>query len=126
MAKQYDGQDPLFKAYDNMSASQYLFVKMNGDDIVDVCSGATDIILGVLQTEGTAGRGVLVRVDGHTKIILGETVTAGTLLSTDSAGKAVAITAGSDTTTYVGGICTKGGDADDVGEMVLQSRGRGA
>ena len=126
MAKQYDGQDPSFKAYDNMSASQYLFVVMNGDDIVDVCGAITDVIVGVLQTEGTAGQAVDVRIDGHTKIIFGETATAGNLLSTDANGKAIPITAGGDTTTYVAGICTKGGDADDVGEMILQSRGRGA
>lgn len=126
MAKQYDGQDPSFKAYDNMSSSQYLFVKMNGDDTVDVCGAITDVIVGVLQTEGTAGQAVDVRIDGHSKIIFGETVTAGQLLSTDAAGKAISITAGGDTTTYVAGICTKGGDADDVGEMILQSRGRGA
>ena len=126
MAKQFDGQDPSFKAYDDLSSSQYLFVNMEGDNIVDVCGAITDVIVGVLQTEGTTGQGVVVRIDGHTKIILGETVTAGALLSTSTAGKALAITAGADTTAYVAGICTLGGDADDVGEMVLQSRGRGA
>ena len=126
MAKQYDGQDPSFKAYDDLSSSQYLFVNMEGDDIVDVCGAITDVIVGVLQTEGTTGQGVVVRIDGHTKIILGETVTAGALLSTNSSGKAIAITAGADVTTYVAGICTVGGDADDAGEMILQSRGRGA
>jgi len=126
MAKQYDGQDPSFKAYDDLSSSQYLFVNMEGDDIVDVCGAVTDVIVGVLQTEGTTGQGVVVRVDGHTKIILGETVTAGQLLSTSTAGKALGIAAGSDTTTYIAGICTVGGDLNDVGEMILQSRGRGA
>ena len=127
MAKQFDGQDPSFKAYDDLSSSQYLFVVMNGDDIVDVCGAITDVIVGVLQTEGTTGQGVVVRVDGHTKIIFGEdSVTAGALLSTDAAGKAISVTAGGDTTTYVGGICTKGGDTDEIGEMILQSRGRGA
>jgi len=126
MAKQYDGQDPSFKAYDDLSSSQYLFVNMEGDDIVDVCGAVTDVIVGVLQTEGTTGQGVVVRVDGHTKIILGETVTAGQLLSTSTAGKALAIAAGSDTTAYIAGICTVGGDLNDAGEMILQSRGRGA
>ncbi len=126
MAKQFDGQDPSFKAYDDLSSSQYLFVVMNGDDIVDVCGAITDVIVGVLQTEGVTGEGVVVRVDGHTKIIFGETATAGQSLSTDANGKAIPITMGGDTTTYVAGICTKGGDADDVGEMLLQSRGRAA
>ena len=90
MAKQFDGQDPSFKAYDDLSSSQYLFVVMNGDDIVDVCGAITDVIVGVLQTEGVTGEGVVVRVDGHTKIIFGEnSVTAGALLSTDAAGKAI-------------------------------------
>ena len=127
MAKQYDGQDVSFKAYDSMSSSQFLFVKATSTaDTVDVCSAVTDLILGVLQDEGTTGQGVGVRLFGHTKIVLGTTVAAGALVGTTTAGKAVTVTAGSDTTTYRAGICTKGGDADEIGEMVLLPSGRNA
>jgi hypothetical protein len=126
MAKQYEGQDVSFKAYDNMGTSEYLFVKIAAEDTVDVCSGTTDVILGVLQDEGTTGQGVGVRLYGHTKIILGETVSAGAILGTDTSGRGVAVVAGTDTTTYRAGICTKGGDTSEVGEMVLIPGGRNA
>lgn len=127
MAKQYDGQDVSFKAYDNMGTSEYLFVKATSTaDTVDVCSAATDVVLGVLQDEGTTGQGVGVRLFGHTKIILGETVAAGAILGPDTSGRGVAVVAGTDTTTYRAGICTVGGDVSDVGEMVLIPGGRNA
>ena len=126
MAKQYDGQDVSFKAYDSMATSEYLFVKIVADDTVDVCSAATDVVFGVLQDEGTTGQGVGVRLFGHTKIILGETVSAGAILGPDTSGRGVAVVAGTDTTTYHAGKCTVGGDVGDVGEMVLMPGGRNA
>ena len=127
MAKQYDGQDVSFKAHDSMATSQYLFVKATSvKDTVDVCSAVTDVILGVLQDEGTTGQGVGVRLYGHTKIVLGDTVAAGAEVSTDTSGRAVAITAGSDTTTYRAGVCTAGGAVGEIGEMVLIPGGRNA
>jgi hypothetical protein len=125
MAKQYDGQDVSFKAYDSMATSQFLFVKATSTaDTVDVCSAVTDVILGVLQDEGTTGQGVGVRLFGHTKVVLGETVAAGAVIGTSTGGKAVAVVAGTDTTTYRAGICTKGGDVNEIGEMVLLPSGR--
>ena len=110
-----------------MGTSEYLFVKATSTaDTVDVCSAATDVVLGVLQDEGTTGQGVGVRLFGHTKIILGETVAAGAILGPDTSGRGVAVVAGTDTTTYRAGICTVGGDVSDVGEMVLIPGGRNA
>lgn len=127
MAKQYDGQDVSFKAYDSMSSSQFLFVKATSTaDTIDVCSAVTDIILGVLQDEGTTGQGLGVRLFGHTKIVLGDTVASNTVVGTDTSGRAVTVTAGSDTTTYRAGICTKGGAVGEIGEMVLLPSGRNA
>ena len=126
MAKQHDGQDPSFKAKDDMSSSQFRFAKIDGttDDQVDICDGTADLMIGVLQDTGVTGQGVIIRVYGHTKIVLGTTITAGQLLGTDNAGRATPLTPA--TTEYVAGICTVGGAVNEIGEMILQSRGRAA
>ena len=124
MAKQYEGTDIPLKAYDDMSDYAYYFVAMNGNDIADVCSGATDVVVGVLQHGGTTGQGCSVRIAGHTKITLGETVTAGQLVGTSTTGTADTVVAGTDTTVYVAGICTVGGSSGEIGEMILLPRGR--
>jgi hypothetical protein len=127
MAKQYDGQDVSFKCYDDMSSSQFRFVTHTGTkDTVDVCSAITDVILGVLQEAGTVGQGKGVRIFGHTKILLGETVAAGAVMGTDNVGRGISVAPGSDTTVYRAGICTAGGDAGEIGEMVLIPAGRNA
>jgi len=127
MAKQFDGQDPSFKAYDSVTASQFRFVRMRGNDIVDVCSATTDVMVGVLQTKGTTGQGVAIRTRGHTKIVLGTTITAGQLLGTDNVGRATPLTVGNGgSSAYIAGICTVGGAVNEIGEMILQSRGRAA
>ena len=120
MAKQYVGLDAPFKAHDDMSDAQYYFVTLTAvADTVDVCSAITDPICGVAQHGGTTGAGVSVRFLGHTKITLGETVGADDLVGTDNTGRAIIITAGTDTTVYIAGKCTKGGDVNEVGEMIL-------
>ncbi|MFA5379002.1 MAG: hypothetical protein WC455_24825 [Dehalococcoidia bacterium] len=126
MATQYEGFDIPLKAYDDMSTSQYLFVKMNGNGIADVCAAATDIVLGVLQDEGTTGQGVTVRTMGYSKISLSAVVAAGALVGTTTEGKAVTITAGSSTTAYIAGQCVVGGNTGEIGEISLYPAGRAA
>jgi phenylacetate-coenzyme A ligase PaaK-like adenylate-forming protein len=128
MAKQYEGFDVPFTAKDDMSSKQYYFVQVDGttDDQVDVCSAITDVILGITQTTGTTGAGVSVRVTGHSQLTMGESVNAGSLIGTDTSGRGVAITAGSDTTQYVAARCVKGADTNELGEVVLTLGGRAA
>jgi len=126
MAKQFSGIDVPMAAYDDLSSSQWLFVKMNGNDTVDACSAATDIVMGVLQDEASTGRGVNVRVLGHSKVYLGGVVAAGDLVGTYTDAKAVKITAGTSTTAYVAGRCVVGGNTGEVGEIVLIPGGRAA
>jgi len=126
MAKQFDGIDVPMAAYDDLSSSQWLFVKMNGNDTADACSAATDVVVGVLQDEGSTGQGVSVRVAGHTKVYLAATVAAGALVGTHTDAKATTITAGTSTTAYIAGRCVVGGDAGDVGEIILLPGGRAA
>lgn len=126
MAKQFSGIDIPMKAYDDLSSSQWLFVKMNGNDTADLCGAATDIVMGILQDEGSTGQGITVRTVGHSKVYLGGVVAAGDLVGTDSAGKAVKITAGTSTTAYVAGRCVVGGNTGEVGEINLNPSGRAA
>lgn len=126
MAKQYGGIDIALAAYDDLSSSQWLFVKMNGNDTADLCSAATDVVIGVLQDEGSTGQGLNVRVMGHSKVYLAATVAAGALVGTHTDGRATTITAGTSTTAYVAGRCIVGGDTGDVGEIVLIPSGRAA
>lgn len=128
MAKQRDGIDVTMKAGGDMSAKQYYFVKMIAtDDVVTTCTATTSIIFGVQQNKPAAdGRECLVRVLGHSKIMAGATIAADDLLSTTARGSAVTVTAGSDTTTYIAGICTVGASSSSIGEMVVNTIGRAA
>ncbi len=128
MAKQYVGFDVPMKAKDDMSSAQYYIVMVDGStaDQVDVCSAITDLPLGVLQTTGTTGAGVSVRILGHSKVKLGEVVAAGAQLGQDTSGLAIAIVAGTDTTAYSLGICTKGGNTNEIGEVVIKPVARAA
>ena len=126
MAKQYSGFDISMAAYDDLSSSQWLFVKMNGNGTADACDGATDATIGVLQDEASTGKGVNVRVVGHSKVKLGGVVTAGDLVGTDTSARAVKITAGTSTTAYVAGRCVVGGNTNEIGEILLIPGGRAA
>lgn len=127
MAKQFDGVDVSFKAYDDLSTKQFYLATMTSTaDTVDMADAVTEKLLGVIQVGGTTGKAVSVRVAGHSKVILGAVVAAGASLTTDTSGRAVTQTAGSDTTTYLLGVCTKGGNTNEIGECVVAAGGRGA
>lgn len=126
MAKQFSGIDVPMKAHDDLSAAQWLFVKMSANETADACTAVTDILIGVLQDEGSTGQGLTVRVLGHTKVYLGGVVAAGDLVGTHTDAKAVKITAGTSTTAYVAGRCVVGGNTGEVGEIVLIPGGRAA
>jgi len=119
MAQQYIGLDVPFKASGSMSSPAYYFVKMNADNVVDVCSATTDIAIGISQTAGVADQSISIRVSGHTKITLSETVAIGQLICPSSSGTAEVVVASSDDDVYVAGVCTVGGDAGEIGAMVI-------
>lgn len=127
MAKQYDGQDVTFLAGEDLSAKRYYIVKMSANGAVVACSAATDVPVGILQTGAPSGKEVLVRVIGHSKVVAGDGLSAGNVISTTNAGKAQAITVGTDTTRYILGIVTHGAGADgNVAECVILPTGRAA
>lgn len=122
MSKQLEGFDVTLKAEQDISTKQYYFVEQTStDEQIDVADGATDVIIGVLQNKpDDTGKEALVRILGHSKVVAGEdSISAGNVLGTTARGSAQAIAAGTDTTTYILGICTKGGASSEVIEMVL-------
>ncbi len=100
----------------DLSAAQYKFVKLNSSGQAVVCSSATDIPIGVLQNDPASGAEAEVLVIGGTKIIAGAAIAEGAQVGTSTAGKAVALVAGTDTTKYVAGALLTESGAD--GEIV--------
>ena len=85
----------------DLSAKQYHFVKLDSAGKAAVVTAITDRPIGVLQNAPTAGQEAEVLVVGGTKLVAGEAVTEGAVISTTSAGKADSITVGSATTQYI-------------------------
>lgn len=84
----------------------FKFVKLSADRTVVLCSGATDVPIGVLQAPtptSATGQAVTVCAIGLTKLQADASLTAGQAIGTSSDGQADAKTLGSDTTEYVVG-----------------------
>lgn len=85
----------------DLSAKQYHFVKLDSAGKAAVVAANTDRPIGVLQNAPLAGQEAEVLVVGGTKLVAGEAVTEGAVISTTSTGKADSIAVGSATTQYI-------------------------
>jgi hypothetical protein len=85
----------------DLSAKQYHFVKLDSAGKAAAIAANTDRAIGVLQNAPLAGQEAEVLVVGGTKLVAGEAVAEGAVLSTTSAGKADSIAVGSATTQYI-------------------------
>jgi len=104
----------------DLSAKQYTFVKLDSSGTVVAAAAATDIPIGVLQNAPTSGQEAEVLVVGGTKLVAGAAIGEGALVGTSSAGKAVALVAGTDTTKYVvGTLLTESGADGNVVTAVI-------
>lgn len=119
----YKGSQPFkitLEAGADLSSSQYYFVKLNASGKAVVCSGATDIPVGVLQNNPTSGQAAEIVVVGLTKVSSNAALAIGDLIGTSSDGQADAKTAGTDTTEYVvGTVLTTTGAAGVVGSVLV-------
>ena len=90
--------DESFVAENDLSTTgQYRFVELSGADQVDVCDGATDRAIGVLQNKPKAGAAATVRELGITKVISGGALSSRMLtVGTDNQGRAVSKTTDAD------------------------------
>ena len=119
----YKGSQPLklsLAAGADLSTKQYYFVKLDGSGNAVVCSGATDIPVGVLQNKPTSGQMAELVVLGITKISADAALSIGDLIGTSSDGQADAKTSGTDTTEYVvGRMLTATGAAAVIGTAIV-------
>ena len=115
-----------FTASADLSAKQYHFVKMSGDDTVTVCAAITDVPVGVLQNAPASGGAAEVALFGVTKVVADGTLAAGNLIGTSADGQADAIAAGVDTTVYVMGHAVSAASAGETATMILNPSGRAA
>ena len=111
--------DLSFPAGADLSAKQYNFVKLNTSGQVILAAAITDNVIGVLQNAPTATQAALVRLYGVTKVVLNATLTAGTVVSSDANGKAIAAAA----TSVEVGTLLSGGNASEQAALFLQHRG---
>jgi hypothetical protein len=96
----------------DLSTKQYTFVKLDSSGQAVAAAAATDIVIGVLQNAPTSGQEAEVLVIGGTKIVAGAAIGESAQIGTGSTGKAVALTAGTDTTKYVVGTLLTESAAD--------------
>lgn len=101
----------------SLAAQQFHFVKLSADNTVVVCSGVTDVPVGVLQNDpDAAGKAAEVMIYGVTKLQVGAVaLTYGLAVGTNATGEAVTELVGETTHYNVGrviegavasGICT--------------------
>jgi hypothetical protein len=124
MAKQFSGIDISLLMGADLSAKANHFVEMSANDTVTVCNAITDVPLGVLQVGAATSQAGIVRITGHTKVKAAEVLAAGNLVGTHTDGTALVVTAGTSTTAYIAGVCTKGANTGEIAEIVLLSASR--
>jgi hypothetical protein len=104
----------------DLSAKQFYFVKISGDNTVTVCAAATDKPIGVLQNAPTSGQEAEVTCIGQTKVSADAGLTAGALIGTSGDGQADPKTPGTDTTEYVVGAVISGvSNAAELATVVI-------
>lgn len=104
----------------DLSSSQYRLVKLDTSGNAVLCSGTTDIPVGVLQNNPTSGKVAEVTVIGYTKISADTSLAIGDLFGTSADGQATPLVAGTDTTKYViGRMLTAAGAAGVVGSALV-------
>ena len=105
-----------FKAAGDLSTKQYYYMKLDSNGRVTVCTGATDLPIGVLQNKPDAlDKPAEVMIVGVTKVSADAALTIPSQIGTSSDGQADAKTVGTDTTEYaVGQILEAAAAAGDL------------
>lgn len=110
-----------FTASADLSAKQYHFVKMSGNNTVTVCAAITDVPIGILQNSPASGGAAEVCLFGISKVVADGTLAAGNVIGTSADGQADAIAAGTDTTVYTMGIALNAASAGETVEMFVNA-----
>lgn len=123
MSTEVTGPNRSFKSTNDLSAKQYFIVKLSSGNVV-LASAATDVLLGVLKNKPKASENAdvqLVNSQGTCKVKAGGSITAGNMITSDSAGKAVATTT---TGNYILGMALEDAATDDVFEFMPMGHAR--
>lgn len=98
----------------------YYAVKLSADQTVVVCAATTDKPMGVAQEGASSGGMLTVMIIGETKVIADAALAVGDLVGTAADGQIAPYVAGTDTTKYCMGQCTKAaGNAGEVGSAII-------
>ena len=87
MARQFSGIDISLIAAADYSAKQYYFMTATTGGKCTL-AGANEKVIGVLQNKPESGEVAIVRVAGTSKVYMGETLTAGEVVTSTAAGDA--------------------------------------
>jgi len=105
--------DLTFKAAADLSDYQFHFVKISADHTVNLC-GANERAIGILQNEpDAANESATVRVLGVSKLVAGEGIAVGKMITSKSDGHGEVADAASE---WVGALALKA--ASDSGDII--------
>ena len=107
----------------DLSAKQFYAVKMSTtDNTVSLCDTDGEIILGILQNKPGSGEAASIRVQGITKAVAGEALTAGDKVGVDANGKLKIVettNTGADIGDHWHGIVLDGAAADALATILI-------
>jgi hypothetical protein len=106
----------------DLSAQLYRCVKLDSTSKA-VLAGASEAIIGVLQTAEGSGKAVSIEVAGTTKVVAGDTVAAGKRLQVGTNGRVIEANFGTEQaplTPVVIGYSITGGAVDQTIEMLIK------
>ena len=114
MAYQVPGYKLTAHAADSdLSNSQYLFVEISGENLVDVASDTSEIAIGVLQNDPNEGEEAEIMVSGVSKVYTSDdNISAGDPVTWNDDGEAEATSSTDEE--YVVGIALADGVDEDV------------
>lgn len=101
-----------YTASEDLSSNQYYGVHLDGDRTVDLQDAITEKPAGILLNKPASGEAAKVLLVGRTPVVIGEAITAGSLIRIGADGKAYNWDPGTDTTTYCAGRCCQGASND--------------
>lgn len=105
-----------------LASKQFYWVKVSGDNTVAVCDADGEFAIGIVQNNPAANEGASVEMNGVSKLLFGEAITAGQFVGTDNAGKGkrVEITnTGADVGDWALAVCLEGAGSDEYGTVKL-------
>ena len=112
----------------DLTAKQYLAVKLTESGTVDVVAAVTDKVIGILQNAPDSGEAAEVMVSGVSYLKAGDTIDVSSNPTVGSAndGECVAYAPGTDTTKYIVGTALRDAAAGDIVAVLLGHAARGA